>query len=1162
MSAVDLQFSLKEAYTRESGRTFMTGIQALVRLPMMQRRLDRHAGLNTAGLVSGYRGSPLGAYDQQLWRAASYLQADDITFQPGLNEDLAATALWGAQMHDAFGPTRVDGVFGVWYGKGPGVDRTGDVFRNANILGTSRLGGVLAVAGDDHAAQSSMFPHQTDGIFQSVSMPVIQPATIAEVLSLGLAGFALSRFSGLWVGMKTIAEVVESAGAFELPDAYPQFVHPEDFLVPAHGLNRDPRVAWPGQRGELERRLIEERLPATLAWARANRLDRMVAGGEGGLGVVTVGKAHQDVMQALSDLRLDDAELKRLGVGIYKVAMSWPLESHGLRRFAEGRSELLVVEEKRGVVEAQIKEALYHAPADSRPRVLGKADEQGAHLLPEVSEFDPLMVARALVRRLTVGGVDAGLRSRLAELEARCESPSVAEFPVRKPYFCSGCPHNTSTRTPDGSISGGGIGCHVMALSLPERKTETFSQMGGEGAQWIGAAPFSQTQHIFQNLGDGTYQHSGLLAIRAAVAAKTNITFKILYNDAVAMTGGQPAEGALDPARITRQLAAEGVSQILLLSDAPEAWADRKGLASVVRVHHRDELDAVQRELREQLGVTAIVYQQTCAAEKRRRRKKGEAVDPPKRLFINDRVCEGCGDCSVQSNCIAVEPLETAFGRKRKINQSACNEDFSCVKGFCPSFVELAGPVVRKPTADRLKDVEMERFATLPTPVLPDVHETYNVCIAGIGGAGVLTIGALLGVAAHLEGKASSVLDFTGLAQKNGAVVSQVRFALEPQDIHAVRIGAADVDLLLATDAVVAAQPDILTRLSPERSAVVVNTDETPTADVVRQRDMTLPGARMLAAIKARAVPERSTTLHATRLASALFGDTVAANVMMLGFAYQRGLIPLSAQAIDRSIELNGAAVAQNRRAFAWGRLTAVDPADVARHAGLIEPAKAEPTLDEFITRRADDLEDYQDRSLGSRYLNLVGQARQAGERVGDVEARFARTVATTAYRLMAYKDEYEVARLYTSPAFKAALEAQFSDRKAISVWLSPPLISRVDPATGRPRKRRFGPWIFHVFAALAGLKGLRGTALDPFGRTEERRMERRLAADYAALVADLSAKLTPARLTASIELAAAPDEIRGFGPVKAKAHEEVTARMQVMKAELDDAPLSLSAAA
>jgi indolepyruvate ferredoxin oxidoreductase len=788
-------------YQQARGQVFLTGIQALVLLPMLQRRLDRANGLSTAGLVSGYRGSPLGAYDQQLWKAQDDLAAHDIVFQPGLNEDLAATALWGAQMHTAFGPGRVDGVFGIWYGKGPGVDRTGDVFRTANMLGTSPLGGVLAVSGDDHAAQSSMYPHQTDGIFHAASMPVLQPASVREVIELGLAGIALSRYSGLWVGLKTIAEVVETAATFALPDA-PAFVEPAGPL-PDHGYNWDPTLAWPGQRAELERRLIDERLPAARAWARANRIDRtVVEAAEQRFGIVTVGKAHQDLMQAFADLGLTTDEVAAMGISVYKVAMSWPLETDGACAFAGSHEEVLVVEEKRSNVEAQLKDALYGLEGAARPRVSGK----GGAVLPEVSEFTPLIVARALAARF--GDALPLLRERLAAIDRPRATGPGAAIPIRAPYFCSGCPHNTSTRTPEGSRSGGGIGCHVMALAQPELKTTTFSQMGGEGAQWLGAAPFSTTGHLFQNLGDGTYQHSGLLAIRAAVAAGTNITYKILYNDAVAMTGGQAAEGAIDPARITRQLHAEGVARIALVSEDPARWLGAEGLAPGVTVHERSTLDAVQRELRTITGVSAIVYEQTCASEKRRRRKRGQLPDPDKRIFINERVCEGCGDCSVQSNCIAIEPLETDYGRKRKINQSACNKDVSCAKGFCPSFVEIEGARLRKPDDARLRTLEARLVPSLPLPALPALGDGFNVVVTGIGGSGVLTMGALLGAAAHLEGKAASVLDFTGLAQKNGAVVSQVRIAATAQQIGAARVGPGAADLLLGADIVVAAASD------------------------------------------------------------------------------------------------------------------------------------------------------------------------------------------------------------------------------------------------------------------------------------------------------------------------------------------------------------------
>ena len=1124
--------SLDAIYNAETGPAFMTGIQALVRLPLMQRRLDRHNGHETAGLISGYRGSPIGAYDQQLWKARRYLDAHDVVFQPGLNEDLAATALWGAQMHKAFGPSKAEGVFGIWYGKGNGVDRTGDVFRNANMLGTSALGGVLAIGGDDHSAQSSMFPHQTDGIFQSVMMPVLQPANVSDILTLGLAGIALSRFSGLWVAMKTIAEVVESAATFELPPQFPQFFSPAA-LVPAHGLNWDPRIAWPGERAEYERRMIEERIPAAIGWAAANRIDLPIfAPKRKRLCVVTVGKAHQDLMQALKNLGIGEDEADALGLAIYKVAMSWPLATAPLLAFAGDAEEILVVEEKAGTVEAQIKSALFNR-AGPRPRVTGKTDADDAPLLPVVMEFTPLMVAKALVGRLPAGGA-IDLASRLARIEAAGTRGTVVPFPSRKPFFCSGCPHNSSTGTPEGSISGGGIGCHVMALAQPKLKTATFSQMGGEGAQWIGAAPFSATDHIFQNIGDGTYQHSGLLAIRAAVAAGTNITFKILYNDAVAMTGGQPAEGAIDPIQVVAQLSAEGVRHVRMVSDDPEKWHGK--LAPAVTIHHRDAMDEVQRALRDTAGVTAIVFEQTCAAEKRRRRKRGDFADPDRRLFINARVCEGCGDCSVQSNCIAVEPLPTAFGTKRRINQSACNKDFSCVKGFCPSFVEIDGVALRKPDADRIKAFEAERFADLPASAPLPLAGVFNIYVAGIGGLGVLTTGALLGTAAHLDGKSATVLDFTGLAQKNGAVVSQVRIAPADAPIHAVRIGAGETDLLLGTDSLVAGSADALRKFAKGRGTIVVNGDETPTADVVGDRDATLPTGRIIETLLARA-GDKGFVVHATRLAEGLFGNSVAANVLIVGYAWQKGLLPLSPGAFEAAIEANGTSVDLNKRAFAWGRLAATDPDAVAVIAGIAEaPAAAEETIPAMIARRTADLSAYQDTAYAAGYAALLARVQHAAAGLGSRGEVLIRAVAANAYRLMAYKDEYEVARLYADPAFKESIAAQFADAKRISVWLAPPLISRIDPRTGRPKKRKFGPWVFTGFRLLAAARRLRGTWADPFGRTAERRAERALAADYATTIAALCDGLDAAGLDRAIALAELPEMVRGYGPVKEAA--------------------------
>ena len=1140
-------YGLQDIYSKE-GRVFISGIQALVRLPIIQRRLDRARGLNTAGLVSGYRGSPLGAYDQQLWRAARQLKENDIVFQPGLNEDLAATALWGAQMHRAFGPTKVDGVFGIWSGKGPGVDRTGDVFRSANVMGTSKLGGVLAVSGDDHAAQSSMYPHQTDGIFQAASMPVLQPASVAEVVELGLAGIELSRYSGLWVGLKTIAEVVEAAAVVDFcsPAVYRTPLD-EDPALPS--FNWDPTVIWPNQRYELERRVIELRLPAARRWAHANGLDKvLVAAKTKRIGIVTVGKAHQDLMQALADLRLSTITLQTLGISIYKVAMSWPLETVGMTGFARDHEELLVIEEKRGTVEGQIKEALFHISACSRPRVVGKQDQHGRPLLPEASEFTPLLLARVLVDRL--GGGE--LRQRLAELEALSVMPVSKGFPVRTPYFCSGCPHNTSTRTPDGSISGGGIGCHVMALMQPELKTNTFCQMGGEGIQWAGAQAFSQTQHIFQNLGDGTYQHSGLLAIRAALALGTNITYKILYNDAVAMTGGQPTEGVNDPARITRQLHAEGVKTIALVSDQPGKWNNSSELAPDVEVHHRDQLDTVQRRLRDIPGVTAIVYEQICAAEKRRRKKKAVPPVQEKRLLINARVCEGCGDCSVQSNCIAIEPLETPFGRKRVINQTSCNTDFSCLKGFCPSFVEVEGARLAKPSGP---DVELERrlMGALEPPKKSGLGAgSYNVMLAGIGGTGVLTVGALLGMAALLDGKVSNVLDFTGFAQKNGAVLSQVKISDAPGKIFASRISPGEADLLIGADLVVSSASDIALRLSPNRTSVVLSTEQVPTAQVIRYRDATQPVDEMTEHLRQRTHANFFHVLSAGALAKALFGDTTTVHVLLLGYAWQKGLLPLTLPSLERAIELNGVAPQLNKRALSWGRIAATDPDAVAQIIGSTAGAQQSISkrVEDIVSLRREDLTAYQDAAYAKQYTDLVDAALTAESRVAPGSEKLAAVVAKNAYKLMAYKDEYEVARLYASPDFKKSLSAQFTDVGKLSVWLAPPLFARLDPATGRPRKMKFGPWAFKGFALLAALKGLRGTLFDPFSYTRERNDERGLITHYSTLVRETLSELTIDNYEHALHVLQLPDDIRGFGPVKQRSIEAYYEKHRLLMAQ------------
>ncbi|HEY9344166.1 MAG TPA: indolepyruvate ferredoxin oxidoreductase family protein, partial [Inquilinus sp.] len=926
--------SLEDKYTLDSGRIYLTGIQALVRLPLMQRRRDDAAGLNTACFISGYRGSPLGGYDQALWAARKFLQKQNIEFQPGLNEDLGATAVWGSQQVGLWPGAKHDGVFGIWYGKGPGVDRTGDVLKHANFAGTSKFGGVLALAGDDHACKSSTVPHQSEHAFIAHMMPVLNPTNVQEILDYGLYGWAMSRYSGLWVGFKTIAENVDSSASVHVDPNRVQIVLPEDFAMPAGGLN----IRWPDPPLVQEERLMRDKLYAALAFARANRLDHLVYdSGRHRFGIVTTGKSYLDVRQALDDLGIDRALAAELGICIYKVGMPWPLEPTGVRAFAEGLDELIVVEEKRALIENQLKEQLYNWHADKRPVIVGKFDEKRDWILPSTGELTPAQIAVAIGKRLLKYLDHPGLAERVRYLEEREGQKKIVKAAVdRVPFFCSGCPHNTSTRVPEGSRAMAGIGCHYMATWMPDRKAETFSQMGGEGAAWIGQAPFTDTKHVFVNLGDGTYFHSGSLAIRAALAAGVNATYKILFNDAVAMTGGQPVDGTLTVPMIAAQLKAEGVQTLVVVTDRPEIYGERgtqsKLLPAGVPVEHRDELDHVQQRLRDTPGVSVMIYDQTCAAEKRRRRKRGLMEDPARRVVINEAVCEGCGDCSKVSNCLSVVPVDTEFGRKRAIDQSSCNKDYSCVNGFCPSFVSVLGGKLRKPKP--AAEGQADLFPVLPEPQLPSLDQPYGIMITGIGGTGVITIGALLGMASHLEGKGVSVLDQAGLAQKGGAVVSHVRIARMPEEIHAVRIAAGGAQLMLGCDLVVAASGEAQSKIHPGLTRQVVNSHETITGAFTRNPDFVVPGKSMLEAVaKNGGDPKLLDAVDATRLATALLGDSIATNLFMLGYAWQKGLVPVSHEALERAIELNGTAVAMNKAAFLWGRRAAHDLAGVERLA-------------------------------------------------------------------------------------------------------------------------------------------------------------------------------------------------------------------------------------
>ena len=1131
--------SLDDKYTAEEGRVFMTGLQTLVRLPMTQMRRDRAAGLNTAAFISGYRGSPLGGYDQQLLKAKTYLDAHEVTFQPGINEDLAATAVWGSQQVGLSPGVRKDGVLGIWYGKGPGVDRSGDVLKHGNAAGTSKHGGVLCFAGDDHSAKSSTMPHQTDHDFMSAVIPVIYPSSIHEFLEYGLLGIAMSRYSGCWVGMKFIADTIETTAAVDLSGERRQFVLPTDFEMPPGGLN----LRWPDPPLVQDDRLQTYKAYAAIAFARANRVDEITHNvPTARLGIISSGKAYEDVLQALRELEIGPREMAAIGLRILKVRMPWPLEPEAVRHFSEGLDEVLVVEERREIIENQIKQQLFNWRADVRPRIVGKFDEHDKPYLSLSAALTVGAVARAIAGRIVKLDLDQGLHDRIAaKLAYLAERGQISRSHVaplnRTPFFCSGCPHNTSTRVPEGSRAIAGIGCHYMVTWM-DRNTETFTQMGGEGVPWTAIARYTDEKHMFVNLGDGTYFHSGILAIRQSVASKVNVTYKLLYNDAVAMTGGQPIDGYLTPQLVTKQLHDEGVKPIYLLSDNPDAYRTASELAPGVKVLHRDHIDQVMLKLRETEGCSAIVYVQTCAAEKRRRRSRGLLEDPAKRVFINPAVCEGCGDCSVQSNCISVEPLETEFGRKRQINQSSCNKDFSCVKGFCPSFVTVHGGKRRKRKALDHVDVDV------PMPEIPVIGDRpWNIAIAGVGGTGILTVGAILGMAGHLDGKVPMILDMAGLAQKGGAVMSHLRIGHNQADVTSSRIVNGGADLLFAADEVVGASRDAITLCSQTRTTAIVNTGLMPVADFVRNRDFDFKTGSIQHTI-AKTVSDKSVFLDFGHVATEVTGDAMSTNILLTGFAWQRGLLPLSLEAIEKAIELNGVAVKASLSAFHWGRLLAHDPQAV--HALMAEPAAsktlAEMSLDELVKHRKAHLTAYQNAALAERYAGFVAHANAlaAKERLSD-KVPFA--VAVTYARVLAYKDEYEVARLLTDPAFEAHLRDEMEGDFKLALNLAPPILGGKDP-NGRPKKREFGAWILPLLRALAPMKRLRGTPLDPFGYMAERRLERRLIADYEGIAARVLAGLRHDNEAEALAILSLFDEIRGFGPVKEEAARKVMARI------------------
>ncbi len=1123
--------SLDDKYTLRKGHAFMTGIQSLVRLPMVQRELDLKAGLNTAGYISGYRGSPLGGYDQQLEQNTKLLDEFHVKFQPGVNEDLAATALWGTQQSGLGGEGKYDGVFGIWYGKGPGVDRSGDVLRHANYAGTSKFGGVLALMGDDHTAESSTVCNQSEFAMVDALIPVLNPSGVQEVFDFGIYGWALSRFSGCWVGLKCLHDTVEATASIDVDVERLKVVIPDDYNFPEDGLN----IRFPDTPHAQDQRMHEYKMDAVRAFCRANKLDRTIwQGGRAKIGVVTVGKSYLDTRLAFEELGIDETEAERLGVRLYKVAMPWPLELEGILEFAEGLDLIIVVEEKRALIEPQIKEMLYDA--SQRPQVIGKLDETGEALFRTAGALDPNHIAATIGRRILNFRGDADLKNHLHEMESRLDSSLLPqESMVRLPYFCSGCPHNTSTVVPEGSIAMAGIGCHYMVQWM-DRNTLGFTHMGAEGANWVGQSPFSTRKHIFQNIGDGTYFHSGIMAIRAAVSSGINITYKILYNDAVAMTGGQGFDGPMSVQSIIQQMFAEGAKQVTVVSDDPDKFTQSSGIPPNVKVYDRKELDFVQREMREIEGVTVLIYEQVCAAEKRRRRKRGMIPDPPRRIFINDDVCEGCGDCGVKSNCVSVLPLETQFGRKRVIDQSACNKDYSCVNGLCPSFVSVVGGKMRKNSPSVNTN---GTWSSLPDPVLPQINGTYNIVLTGVGGTGLVTIGALLGMAAHIENRGVGILDMIGLAQKGGAVLSHLRIGNSPDDIHSPRIASQGADLVIGGDLVVTGGQKTLSVIKSGHTKLVVNSYELITGDFTKNADMLFPSLKIKQSIQQFAGSDHTEFLDASRLATALIGDTIATNIFMLGFAYQRGLIPLEQSSIEKAMEINGLSVEGNKLAFLWGRRTAHDgkrvselTSSIVAGFGLKDPPEG---LDELIQHRADVLRDYQNKSYVQRYLHLVERVRTLEiDRVpGSTE--FTEAVASYYFKLLAYKDEYEVARLYTNGDFMQKIKGRFEGDYKLKLHLAPPLFSSRDAHSGEPVKTAYGAWILSAMNLLARFKFLRGTAFDPFGKTSERKMERRLIEEYEQTIEELLRGLSKKNHALAVEIARIPEQIRGYDLVKQK---------------------------
>ena len=1138
--------SLDDKYSLDSGRVYITGTQALVKLPIIQRQRDKKNNLNTAAFISGYRGSPLGMYDKALWDAKKFLKNNDINFESGLNEDLAATAVWGSQQAGLISKSTKDGIFGIWYGKGPGVDRSGDAFKHANSSGTSPNGGVLALLGDDHTAKSSTLAHQSEYAMVDAQIPVLNPSNVQEILDYGLIGIALSRYAGVWTSMKCVTATMDSSASVNV-DLDRIKIHIPDFEMPADGVH----IRWPDDVLTQESRLSNIKLPAVKAFVKANNINHGVwSKGNKNIGIISTGKAYAEVRQALSDLNIDETYAEKLGLHLFKVGMPWPLEESKIIEFCSNMEEIIVFEEKRPLIEDQVKEIMFNQ-ANRPQRIIGKRDEDNKDLMASTGELTPDFVSEVIAERITKTNKDEHILNKLRIIKQNEPDTAVIEgIANRTPYFCSGCPHNSSTKVPEGSKAMAGIGCHFMAAWM-DRDTDLFTHMGAEGANWIGMSQFVEDDHIFQNIGDGTYTHSGILAIRAAVAAKVNITYKILFNDATAMTGGQPAEGVPTPAKISHQLFGEGIKRIAVVSDEPEKYGINTNFAEGTTINHRSEIDQVQKDLRTWPGVTVMIYDQTCATEKRRRRKRGLMEDPDKRSFINDLVCEGCGDCSKTSNCVSIEPLETKLGRKRKVNQSTCNKDFSCVDGFCPSFVTVQGATIKKRKVTPASDLPKNIFDKLPKPKEINLEKPFDIVVTGIGGTGVVTIGALIGMASHIENKGVSVLDQVGIAQKGGAVLSHIRVAASPKSIHSVKVGKTSADLILGCDMVVVTSSPVRELMNINTTQSIINDHETPVAGFVLDPDHSFGGKRIRQIIEKSS--KETNFINAIKISTAMFGDSIASNMFITGYALQKGFIPVKPESMEEAIKLNNMAVDMNLSAFRWGRMAAYDQKYVEKEAAPFMPNTEinndEYLLEDIIKDRALFLSNYQNKKYADTYVNLVNKTIATEKKLNNNKDDLAKAVAKYLSKLMAYKDEYEVARLYTNGEFKEKLNNAFEGKLKLKFHVAPPLFAPKDPNTGKLKKITIGSWILPVFKVLSKLKFLRGTILDPVGKTKERKMERFLISQYKEDINKILQEVNSKNISLAVQIASIPEMIRGYGHVK----EEHMKKASIKRSQLLD---------